>query len=138
MAPPGYLYVWQDNSINQFYEVDAWELGEGEYSFICTAYSEDGCEAIDAITINVENCIGVDELEGVNPEFYPNPANAILNFRNIGEKTLVMMFDAGGRKVKEETISGSANWDVSNFESGVYEVVFSVDGAVTRERLIIQ
>jgi len=70
-------YVWQDGSVNQFFQIPAGSLAPGTYSYILTATNSVGCSFADAIIVTVHTCsTGVSEAGAQRWAVYPQPADA--------------------------------------------------------------
>lgn len=141
-GPPGYIYQWQDGSINQFFEVDAGDLGTGIFSFILNAQTLDGCEFTDALILTIDDCItGVDELVFERATIYPNPTTGQLWLQGLPaiENGNLEVFDSTGKMVHSITINTTQesiielNLDV---EAGLYTVRLS-DGQGSASTQII-
>lgn len=100
-GPLGFTYEWQDGSENQFYQVDAEELGVGDHSFILNISNEDGCTALDAIIVTVDVCPGIEESDAFQMEAFPNPVDDVLNLRWDQKPSEIKIVDLSGRAVLE-------------------------------------
>ncbi|MFM1931646.1 MAG: hypothetical protein RL226_949 [Bacteroidota bacterium] len=121
-APPGYNYLWQDGSQNQFFLADATELGLGEHSIILTMTSDDGCEVVDAVVVSVEICDAISVVDGVEVNIFPNPFNEFMVV-SATEKTDLIIYDAAGRCVQNLQVLGTTTIDTHELASGVYTVI---------------
>ncbi len=137
-GPVGYEYLWQDGSVNQFFVVDGQSLGEGEYSFVLNVTNPEGCDATDAVTIDIIDCtVSIDES---TQEFlvYPNPVQSVLNLKGMPLDAALQIHDVTGRLVHAEQLQVSAKaLDVSSFARGQYVLsVASSDRQTVIKRMI--
>ena len=91
--------------------------------------------------ISCDNCeiVNVPELEKTNPTVYPNPAtnNFTVNLGN-DEKANIQLFNIVGQQVYSETITGSAQVNVANLNSGVYMLKVSQNGSVYTTKVVVK
>lgn len=134
VGPAGMLYQWQDQSLNQFYNIVASEWGVGQHAVILTATTPLGCIYADDLVFTVEDCSN----SVISPEhgvirLYPNPSNGLLQleFLNPMEAAHVAIFDMHGRLADAIEVVGSSqlSWNPA-VTSGVYRVV--IDSAEGR------
>jgi hypothetical protein len=83
--------------------------------------------------------VNVPELEKTNPTVYPNPAtnNFTVNLGN-DEKANIQLFNIVGQQVYSETITGSAQVNVANLNSGVYMLKVSQNGSVYTTKVVVK
>ncbi|MFZ6051132.1 T9SS type A sorting domain-containing protein [Halocola ammonii] len=140
-APPGAIYEWQDGSENQFFVVDASELGPGEYTFSVNGVDNLECEDSDEIVVTVEDCISsVGELNENQVSMYPNPALEQVELEVNGALQRLEITDSHGRIVysqEEGTANDHLTIDVSDFEAGLYFVkLFSESNQVVKKLMV--
>jgi glycerophosphoryl diester phosphodiesterase len=91
-------YLWNDNSNQQTYSPDLSTLGIFDFSVSVT--NQFGCYSIDEITIEVESCSSIKDIEGIEFVFYPNPFKDVV-YSNVSlEEYEVEIYDALGRRMK--------------------------------------
>jgi glycerophosphoryl diester phosphodiesterase len=91
-------YLWNDNSTQQTYSPDLSTLGIFDFSVSVT--NQFGCSSIDEITIEVESCASITDIEEIEFVFYPNPFQDIV-YSNVNlEEYEVEIHDALGRQMK--------------------------------------
>ncbi len=142
-GPAGYLYTWQDGSENQFMVVDGAELGAGTYSFILTAYNDEGCSHTDATIITVANCTAVDELKADAPTLFPNPSNGRFFIGGLApfESGMIDVTDLTGKSVYSSILPNVQSEQIElqlHAETGVYLVRIQLDGQFFTYPLVIQ
>lgn len=131
-GPPGYLYEWNDGSINQFNVVNGAELGPGTFAFILNAYNAEGCEFTDAIIVTVWDCVNsIEELEAATLALYPNPSEGSmqLNGLPVGWTGSFRISDYSGRVVYEEQLSQHSGQEFEfdlDLPQGMYQLL--IDG----------
>jgi len=81
-GPPGLNYLWHDGSEESIYTGYTIDWGEGTFAVILSAHTDDGCSHTDALVVEVEVCIGLNELESTSTLLYPNPGNDELWIRS--------------------------------------------------------
>lgn len=139
-APPGYDYEWQDGGINQFYYVEGEMVGEGEHTFIVTVTNAEGCIGLDAVTVIVENCTSVDNLNTEQPAIYPNPAQSYVYVGHPGGQPVeVTVFSATGQRVfGPEMHAGNAQFSVEEWAKGLYLFTLRVDDRQHVHRIMVK
>lgn len=70
-----------------------------------------------------------------NFEIYPNPATDMINLR-VDANAVVAIYSVTGAKVLETVATKTL--DISSLEAGIYNVVVTLDGAQTVEKLIVR
>ena len=83
--------------------------------------------------------VNVPEIEKTNPTVYPNPAtnNFTVNLGN-DEKANIQLFNIVGQQVYGETITGTAQVNVSNLNSGVYMLKINQNGKVYTTKVVVK
>lgn len=123
-------YLWHDLSSNATFFVDGNSLGQGTFIFSTEVTDNNGCQNSDSISITVEICLGVNEVDN---EFvvsaYPNPTNGSLTIEvpdNASEVILILR-NALGQEMMNMTYSDSnqLNFDIEA-EDGVYFLEVSI------------
>jgi hypothetical protein len=138
-----YNYEWQDGSTGQLYILQTQE-GQPTTAVIGVSVTNDyGCELSDAIVVTVVNCVGTDDLNGMDQwSIAPNPLNssATLRLDGVEQNSMCVVRDIRGKIVSSEMATDMMVWDASKLESGIYvvEVVNSNGAIVWNSRAIIQ
>jgi hypothetical protein len=130
VGPPGLLYVWQDQSINQFYSINASVWGVGQHAVILTATTPDGCIFADDLIFTVEDCSNsVLNAEALEVLVFPNPSAGLfrVQLEQIQQQIEVELFDMQGRRVASEIVfnTNSVSWNPAVSE-GVYQAVIRI------------
>lgn len=124
-------YLWNSLETTQTIAVDGNILGAGSFNYDVTATDANGCEGVDVITVTILNCLGVDEMENITVNIYPNPACEILyvEFNAIDSDVVqISLVNALGQIVLVEsnatTVDGKTVYtlDITNLETGMYIV----------------
>lgn len=140
-GPVGYDYLWQDGSVNQFYYFQGGAVGEGSYSIVLNVSNEEGCSAIDAVTVVVENCVSVEEGNtAAQFQVYPNPASEVVTIANMGvSQKVIRLYDLSGRVVHEEnSYNETVILSCAPFAAGTYLVVVHSNQTSFIQRLVIE
>jgi hypothetical protein len=132
VAPPGLFYVWQDQSINQFYNIDAETWGIGQHAVILTATTPDGCVYADDLIFTVQDCANqIIDWSEAGWNLYPNPSAEMLNLEWDGnhQQVTLMLTDMQGRVVDQTSSSGSQRlaWNPA-VAPGTYQVIVESEG----------
>ena len=127
IGPAGMLYNWQDQSLNQFFNIIASDWGVGQHAVILTATTPDGCVYADDLIFSVEDCSNsVRSIEHSDMRCYPSPSNGIMNIESASSDQIieVMLYDMQGRLT--DSIRGNnatrTSWN-PNVVTGAYQVV---------------
>lgn len=138
-GPPGYTYSWQDESVNQFYEVVGEEWGLGEHAVLLTVTTNEGCTFTDALEFVVDACIGVESAGGANLNVYPNPFDGqiAISFDRAMSFVHAELIDAAGRKAASQSFNTGyvAAWDV-DVAPGVYTLRLTTDKGIYNTGLV--
>lgn len=114
-GPPGLTYLWQDGSVNQFYEIQTEQWGVGTNALILTAYTAEGCSYADSYIFEVADCSNVlESASKTSLQVYPNPirVGTALYFDDFMQHVSVQLYDASGRLV----------WGASDLEGSVIPI----------------
>jgi hypothetical protein len=96
---------------------------------------------IDDVSVELDTTVGINELDNVKFEVYPNPAKeSVVIDTEFREQTIVRLFDITGREVLTTALTADkTTLDVSGFAAGVYTaVLLEGDDAVGRRKIIIE
>jgi hypothetical protein len=122
-GPAGYDYLWQDGSVNQFFQIIGDEWGLGTHAVLLTATTDVGCSYTDAFQFTVDACTGVDGALDPHLAVFPNPTNGIITVHTKlpVSKGIMELIDATGRVVERITISGGEqfSWSIQQ-PAGIY------------------
>jgi|GEM_PF-971278 len=128
-GPDGETYVWSTGDSSAVLTV----TGGGYYEVTVT--SSDGCVTEGATIVIESNCVGIEEMDAVELNIFPNPSNGIFNLKldgSISESISLQVTDVTGRVVYNEidafnqTETGLIN--LSSNAKGTYFLRVSVDG----------
>lgn len=124
-GPPGLDYLWQDGTINQFYELSGEDWSLGAHALILTATTDEGCTYSDAYIFTVDACAGVHEGAQESMMIYPNPVSDLImiSFETAKNKIDVRLYDAAGRLVENRNYNSGSNFRVdADLPAGVYSL----------------
>jgi len=143
---PFYHYVTIEKDSLSVNTVDAYHVPKGLIGLNCYRYvaynKEDPTDSVYAdICFNI-GYVGVDDIEGVSTNLYPNPADATVSLEIVGlkGKGTLNIHDLNGRIVKTVAINEGLNQiNVTELISGVYQCVIldSEQNTLTNKKLII-
>jgi hypothetical protein len=138
-GPPGYSYEWQDESVNQFYEIVGEEWGIGEHAVLLTATTDDGCTFTDALEFVVDACIGVESVGTTNLSIYPNPFQdqIAIQFDENLSWVFAELIDATGRVATTSAFNSGniPSWHVE-VASGVYTLRLITEKGICYSTLV--
>jgi Secretion system C-terminal sorting domain len=89
-------------------------------------------------TESLSKVIGVKTSQGDKVYVAPNPANSQLNIYFSGEEAYIQVYDLVGRLVltQKNEHTGNRSLDISSLKSGNYIVEITVNGFISREKLV--
>lgn len=141
-----YNFPLQINAINSASSTVVWNTGETTSSvevsdagtYIITATSNDGCVAVDSITISVDPCLGLSQEELVF-ELYPNPAKDVVHIQTHAfHNAKIEIISASGQLVyAADLMQEETEIATSQFSDGVYSVWFKSEHQHNYYRLVI-
>lgn len=117
--------------------------GEGTYPITYSYLAMNGCVSTTSQTITVNDCAGINEIEGLEVSISPNPASEFvtISFNSSDLTNLTFsIYTEDGKTVIGRTLINSNNttFDTSMLASGVYFIALeSVNGSIVK-KLIIQ
>jgi PKD repeat protein len=125
----GYTFSWSPGGATT---EDLTGLASGSYTVTVT----DSLGCTDTMTFFVGSSVGIIDLEtGAN--IYPNPTNGYFKVETNGA-FVITITDIRGRMILEENGADIAEYDLSDFEAGVYMVQIKKDNAELSHRLILK
>lgn len=116
--------------------------GEGTHTISYTYTDANDCSNGATQDIIVDDCLGMEELEGANMLIVPNPASDKISVSYTGETavTELALLTADGKIVSRKAVSGALlqeTMDVSTLAEGVYFVrLTTAKGAITQKVVI--
>ncbi|MBP5527527.1 MAG: T9SS type A sorting domain-containing protein [Bacteroidales bacterium] len=89
--------------------------------------------------ITVTSNVGIDEVETLHVNIYPNPASRYLNIESIEGMAEVVIYNALGQQVVRRHVDGNAvQLDLGNLTSGTYTLqIGGADGSLTTRKIIV-
>lgn len=133
------------NPINSQAEVKNWQsksfplngARESIKQFLITQAGFSGIFYIDNIYMYVDGTAGVDDVSFANVNLYPNPAQNILNISAENTIQKLSIYNIIGKEVKSIAINDtSKNIDISDLNSGIYVIKYSIDNKVGTSKFI--
>jgi hypothetical protein len=141
-APVGYTYLWQDESQNQVFLVNAAEFGIGDHYLICTISTPDGCSAADVYNFTVDACIGVEEATAqTRALLYPNPTQGVFRVEWANrERASIAVRDALGKTVHTFHSPAASTGEELQLDlpTGFYTVLLELGNTVQVLPLIVE
>ena len=101
------------------------------------AKSTKNCTATNWVTVTAT--VGIDEVETLQVNIYPNPASRYLNIESAETLAEVTIYNTVGQKVIEQTVNGTTvRLDLGNLATGTYTLRISdAEGNLTTRKIIV-
>jgi hypothetical protein len=117
--------------------------GEGTFSITYSYQAMNGCTSSASQSIVVNDCAGINEIEGLEVSISPNPATEIvtinLNLTDLTDLTYSVFSEDGKILVNRTLIKSiSTTFNTSSLASGVYFVAIESSKGTLVKKLIIQ
>jgi len=94
------------------------------------------------VTVNVIDCLGIDDVTNNRLSVYPNPVVETLTIQNLSiETALLQLFDVQGKLINVIQLNGvygNYNLDMQNIERGMYIVRITTENSVQEVRIVKQ
>ncbi len=135
IANPAGGLLTGDGVENNAFNPQSAQTGANTVTYTLT--NEFGCSASDTDVIVVDDCSSVEDVAGLTPVFYPNPAEDILQISGLPGGTFIQVWDVAGKLVWSGTWNGQP-MQVSTWSSGVYAVQYAVQNITAMTRIVKQ
>ncbi|MBN4072400.1 T9SS type A sorting domain-containing protein [Crocinitomix catalasitica] len=117
-------------------------LSAGTYTTTYTYTNSHGCSSSDSVTINVVDCLGVEDLgESQQIKVFPNPSNGnfTVEFTEFDSDLEIEIFNSLGQKIHHQVVQYLKE-DISlfNVESGMYLLKVSSPNGQAYRQIIIE
>lgn len=101
------------------------------------AKSTKNCTATNWVTVTAT--VGIDEVETLQVNIYPNPASRYLNIESAETLAEVTIYNTVGQKVIEQAVNGTTvRLDLGNLATGTYTLRISdAEGNLTTRKIIV-
>lgn len=132
--------VWQMNGVELFGDSVSYNFPFDD-DYLITQIVSNACGS-DTLVLMIEviKQVGIEELEISNLSIYPNPAfeNVMIRVAEVQLKdALIQAFGADGKLVYKSILNGQSTMlSVSDWASGLYELVVSSESGVWRGKLV--
>jgi hypothetical protein len=136
-------YSWSTGDNTQTILVQGSVFGLGNHTFTVTVVDSLGCTAQSSVTVQFEDCVGIDEVSQAQLSIYPNPsADGVFNYEveGLSGEFNLYVTDITGKTISnlDNTNSVVGVIDLSTFERGVYFLNIVANGDRKTVRLIKQ
>ena len=141
-ADDAVYYKWNVGDDNEpVIDVTSAEVGKFEYSILVE--NSLGCQSTKVIELDFFDCnLG----NGIHSLLYPNPTTGkfILELVKAAKDYEILVYDFRGRRVVEKKIINNSDtvlkidFDLSDYERGVYMIVIKVGDKQKVERVVVQ
>jgi hypothetical protein len=115
-------------------------LNAGSYQFTYTASNGVCADASTTITVDINDCTGIDEAVANNFSVYPNPSIGVftIDFDGNVSNIELSILDLNGRTVHTQAIvTNKTNVNLSTIANGVYTVVLVSNDTVSTTKLVV-
>ena len=115
-------------------------LNAGSYQFTYTASNGVCAEASTTITVDLNDCTGIDEAAASNFSVYPNPSTGLFTIELEGGVSNVKLsiLDLNGKIVySQPLVKNKTNVDLNTIANGIYIVVLISDDTVSSTKMIV-
>jgi len=119
-------YLWQDNSISQYFLIDT-TTAIGEHKYFVVVTDSNFCNNSDTITIKIVSLGSAKFPFKNNIEIFPNPANENINihFSEIFNETTLLLKTMDGKIISQENIQPNENkhviiLNINELAKGIY------------------
>lgn len=101
-------------------------------------YVDQVCVSLSAQTCNENATLGLSSYNSNLLSYYYNPISDKIVFKGALDECKVRITDLGGRLVRESTLRGDADLDVSELEPGCYLVSVRYQNSFPNKRIIVE
>ena len=115
-------------------------LNAGSYQFTYTVSNGVCAEATTTITVELNDCTGIDEAAANNFSVYPNPSTGLFTIELEGDVSNVKLsiLDLNGRTVySQPLVTNKTNVDLNTIANGIYTVVLISDDTVFNTKIVV-
>lgn len=118
-ASGGNTYAWSPGSITG--SVVSY-VATSDKTYTCVTFGAGNCKSTAAITVYVADCTGINEQGAVSNvlNVFPNPATSTLHFETVNSNVSIQIFDATGKVVMKETVTGKQSVNIASLPNGMY------------------
>jgi hypothetical protein len=108
-------------------------------SYTVAGTSDDNCPNTAVLVVNIDDCLGVREVQSNDVMLYPNPTSGLvwMSFTNEGIRGVVVMNDIGEQIAMSQTSALLHSLDLGHFAKGLYFVVVKDETYTRVFRVII-
>ncbi|MES2764037.1 MAG: T9SS type A sorting domain-containing protein [Bacteroidota bacterium] len=135
--PPGGIYSGTGVTGSAF---DPSIAGAGTFTIMYNYTDGNNCSNSSSQSVIVDLCTGVSEISGALISVFPNPAHndiTVVLGASLINNTIIEMYDATGRLVVSEKVSGNKTTiDVNSFANGFYTLRILLEGNQYIKRVI--
>lgn len=133
-APTGGTYSGTGVSGGNFNPATA---GVGPETITYSYTDINGCSNLATNTIQVEECLGLNETEMAIISVYPNPTDGNLTLSNIAGNAAYKIVSTSGQVVLSGVVSNTANTiDIASFENGIYVLQLTQEQGLQTIRIV--
>jgi hypothetical protein len=132
-------YSWTTSGSAQTETILGSSLPLGDNTVTVTVTDGNGCSNTDAVTFNIDGCLGLDDLNGIAMSIYPNPSSGVFTYsiENITGDINMMITDLSGKIIEAGKIKTATGIiDLTNYENGIYILKLQAGNAITSVRLL--
>ncbi|MFT7588052.1 MAG: hypothetical protein ACI959_000258 [Limisphaerales bacterium] len=113
-----YEFLWSDGSTDSVLVLPTADLSPSELTYTVLVNKGTGCELMDTVQLNLEECTGINYSE-LSLSFYPNPASTFLYIEGITSEITYEVSDLTGRIIQTGIINNE-QIDIALIPNGMY------------------
>ncbi len=142
-AGAGYTaYLWSDASTEQTLNLQASDLGVGNFEYSVLVEDANTCENSDTIIVNVTQGTFIESFSNSEISIYPNPTKGvfIIDFNEAFKNKLASLTisDINGKIIySSQLFENTKTIDLSKMGEGVYFIEISVERKIYRTKILI-
>lgn len=107
-------------------------------TFTVTGTSTDNCKSKGVLTITVQACLGLNDVNGDLINVYPNPSNGLFNIDGVGQ-ALVKVFNQTGQLVYQGEVTKTNNTiDLTGLAKGIYQVTLQQGNGTVVKKIVLE
>ncbi len=142
----GSSYLWSNLETTQTIVVDTLGYGYGTQDMSVQVTNQSGCIGDGSVSVEFVDCTGIDEMNDITLNIYPNPTNGVFKVnlnKQIYDQVELTVSNQSGKVVYQIPLvdlknSNIINVDLRGYSDGIYTVSIINNGVSVSSRVIIR